>query len=38
VIKDESGSIFIPKGIRTNSLDREKKWPFEPAPNIKVSH
>jgi V-type H+-transporting ATPase subunit A len=36
VIKDVSGNIYIPKGIRINSLDREKKWPFEPSPDIKV--
>ncbi|KAH3760908.1 vacuolar H+-ATPase A subunit [Pelomyxa schiedti] len=26
-----SGSIFIPKGITTNALDRTVKWPFEPS-------
>eukprot|EP01123_Difflugia_compressa_P008460 TRINITY_DN2523_c0_g1_i1.p1 TRINITY_DN2523_c0_g1~~TRINITY_DN2523_c0_g1_i1.p1 ORF type:complete len:638 (+),score=134.38 TRINITY_DN2523_c0_g1_i1:120-2033(+) len=29
-IRDMSQSIYIPKGLRTTSLDREKLWYFEP--------
>jgi len=34
-IKEVSKSIYIPKGLRTTSLDREKTWYFEPL-NFKV--
>jgi len=30
-IRTMSGSIYIPKGLRVNTLDREKKWKFEAA-------
>ncbi|KAJ5461995.1 V-type proton ATPase catalytic subunit A [Penicillium daleae] len=34
-ISDKSKSIYIPRGIRVNALDREKKWDFTPV-NFKV--
>jgi vacuolar-type H+-ATPase catalytic subunit A/Vma1 len=30
-------SIYIPKGINTPALDRQKKWEFEPYGSIRVS-
>lgn len=36
-IKEASnGSIYIPKGIRTEALDKTKLWAFEPSANVKV--
>ncbi|KAL4791585.1 vacuolar ATP synthase catalytic subunit A [Aspergillus venezuelensis] len=29
-ISDASGSIYIPRGIKVNALDRKKKWDFKP--------
>ncbi|KAL4904430.1 hypothetical protein BDW74DRAFT_168450 [Aspergillus multicolor] len=29
-ISDESGGIYIPRGIKVNALDRKKKWDFKP--------
>jgi len=29
-------SIYIPRGITINALNRETKWDFRPAPNITV--
>ncbi|KAL4867102.1 hypothetical protein BDV12DRAFT_186969 [Aspergillus spectabilis] len=29
-IADQSGGIYIPRGIQVNSLDRQKKWDFKP--------
>ena len=29
-IRDLSNSIYIPRGITTHALDREKKWDFQP--------
>ncbi|OOQ89001.1 V-type proton ATPase catalytic subunit A [Penicillium brasilianum] len=34
-ISDKSKGIYIPRGIRVNALDREKKWDFKPV-NFKV--
>lgn len=34
-IKKQSGSIYIPRGINTQALDRKKVWDFEPV-NYKV--
>ncbi|KAL2842422.1 vacuolar ATP synthase catalytic subunit A [Aspergillus pseudoustus] len=34
-IFDQSGGIYIPRGIKVNALDREKKWDFKPG-NFKV--
>eukprot|EP01128_Nolandella_sp_AFSM9_P000687 TRINITY_DN10828_c0_g1_i1.p1 TRINITY_DN10828_c0_g1~~TRINITY_DN10828_c0_g1_i1.p1 ORF type:complete len:633 (-),score=189.09 TRINITY_DN10828_c0_g1_i1:182-2080(-) len=34
-IKELSQSIYIPKGLRTQALDRHKQWEFTPA-NFKV--
>lgn len=34
-IKQISKSDFIKRGIRTNALDRQKKWQFEPNKEIK---
>eukprot|EP00052_Salpingoeca_macrocollata_P004912 m.44291 g.44291 ORF g.44291 m.44291 type:complete len:611 (+) comp14539_c0_seq1:975-2807(+) len=36
VIAEEQKSIYIPRGINVNALDRTKKWPFTPSPGIKV--
>ena len=36
VISDQSGSLYIPRGINILSLDHEKKWEFEPNPELKV--
>jgi vacuolar-type H+-ATPase catalytic subunit A/Vma1 len=30
-ISDKSKSIYIPRGISVNALDREKKWEYKPA-------
>ncbi|KAJ5765178.1 hypothetical protein N7520_004737 [Penicillium odoratum] len=30
-ISEKSGSIYIPRGISVNALDREKKWEYKPA-------
>jgi V-type H+-transporting ATPase subunit A len=35
-ICDETKSIYIPRGINVNALDRKKKWPFTPAGDKKV--
>lgn len=29
-------SIYIPRGITINALNRETKWDFRPAPHIKA--
>lgn len=34
-ISNESGSIYIPRGIDVPSLDREKKWEFTPSEDFK---
>ncbi|MHA1828450.1 MAG: V-type ATP synthase subunit A [Candidatus Heimdallarchaeaceae archaeon] len=34
-IKELSNSIFIERGIRTNALNRSKKWFFQPRKNYK---
>lgn len=34
-INEMTQSIYIPKGINTAALSREKQWDFEPC-NIKV--
>lgn len=34
-ISNESGSIYIPRGIDVPSLDREKKWEFTPSDQFK---
>lgn len=36
-ICDITQSIYIPKGINTPALDKNKKWEFEPQGNIRVS-
>lgn len=33
-IYSESGSIYIPSGIRVNALDRKKKWDFTPTMKV----
>jgi len=30
VIAKNTQSIYIPRGVSTNALDREKQWPFKP--------
>lgn len=37
-ISDESGSIYIPRGIDLPSLDRTKKWDFKPGKFKKGDH
>jgi len=34
-ISDESGSIYIPRGIDVPSLDRKRKWDFTPSESFK---
>ncbi|KAF2725229.1 V-type ATPase [Polychaeton citri CBS 116435] len=34
-IREESGSIYIPRGIDVPSLDRTKKWKFTPSDKFK---
>ena len=34
-IEDMTKSIYIPRGITINALNRETKWDFRPAPNVK---
>lgn len=36
VICEKTQSIYIPRGISVNSLDREKKWKFTPKATVKV--
>jgi len=36
VIQKETDSIYIPRGINVHSLDREKKWSFQPTGDKKV--
>lgn len=36
VISDLTGSIYIPKGVDTASLDRNVKWEFKPVSTVKV--
>lgn len=35
-IAKDTMSIYIPKGVRTNALDRQKKWNFVPSKNVSV--
>uniref|UniRef100_A0A0N5A3A7 H(+)-transporting two-sector ATPase n=1 Tax=Parastrongyloides trichosuri TaxID=131310 RepID=A0A0N5A3A7_PARTI len=35
-IAKDTNSIYIPKGVRTNALDRTKKWHFVPSKHITV--
>uniref|UniRef100_A0A0N5B7H7 H(+)-transporting two-sector ATPase n=1 Tax=Strongyloides papillosus TaxID=174720 RepID=A0A0N5B7H7_STREA len=35
-IAKDTNSIYIPKGVRTNALDRKKKWHFVPSKNVSV--
>merc|ERR1712134_81064 len=35
-IEDLTQSIYIPRGITINALNRETKWDFRPAPHIKA--
>ena len=35
-IADDYGSIFIPKGVSTPSLDKKKAWFFEPVTTVRV--
>ena len=35
-IRAMSNSIYIPRGIATDALDREKAWEFAPQGNLKV--
>lgn len=36
VIAGMSGSVFIPKGVEVNSLDRKKLWDFVPEDKVKI--
>ncbi|KAL5340607.1 vacuolar ATP synthase catalytic subunit A [Aspergillus crustosus] len=33
-IADQSGGIYIPRGIAVNALDRKKKWDFKPSKKV----
>eukprot|EP01095_Lingulamoeba_sp_RSL-Kostka_P016613 TRINITY_DN818_c0_g1_i1.p1 TRINITY_DN818_c0_g1~~TRINITY_DN818_c0_g1_i1.p1 ORF type:complete len:631 (+),score=276.47 TRINITY_DN818_c0_g1_i1:107-1999(+) len=35
-IADQAGSIFIPRGVSTNALDRNKEWFFTPSADINI--
>jgi len=35
-IRQQSNSIYIPRGIATDALDREKAWEFSPSSNLRV--
>ncbi|GAA98128.1 uncharacterized protein L969DRAFT_85943 [Mixia osmundae IAM 14324] len=35
-IAEKSGSIYIPRGISTQALDREHEWDFKPLDSLKV--
>uniref|UniRef100_A0AC35U387 H(+)-transporting two-sector ATPase n=1 Tax=Rhabditophanes sp. KR3021 TaxID=114890 RepID=A0AC35U387_9BILA len=35
-IANDTQSIYIPKGVRTNALDRTKKWQFKPLKSVVV--
>merc|ERR1712127_797425 len=35
-IEDMTQSIYIPRGITINALNRETKWAFTPAPGVQV--
>ncbi|CAG5088142.1 Oidioi.mRNA.OKI2018_I69.PAR.g11747.t1.cds [Oikopleura dioica] len=35
-IEDMTQSIYIPRGITINALNRETKWSFTPAPGVQV--
>merc|ERR1711953_1442389 len=35
-IEDMTQSIYLPRGITINALNRETKWDFRPAPHIKA--
>lgn len=35
-IREITSSIYIPRGINMNALDRAKKWDFKPYPGIRV--
>uniref|UniRef100_A0A0N5BAJ9 H(+)-transporting two-sector ATPase n=1 Tax=Strongyloides papillosus TaxID=174720 RepID=A0A0N5BAJ9_STREA len=36
-IAKSTKSIYIPKGVRTNALDRQKKWHFIPSKHVTVN-
>lgn len=36
-IAEESGNVFIPRGVDTPSLNREKTYEWKPAGNVKVN-
>src|SRR5438477_570407 len=35
-IRAMSDSIYIPRGIATDALDRQKAWEFSPSSNLRV--
>lgn len=35
-IAEQTESIYIPRGVTVNALDREKKWKYTPSSDIKV--
>ena len=35
-IAEESGSVYIPRGVNVEALDHKKVWPFVAAPEVKV--
>lgn len=36
VIANMSGTVFIPKGVEVNALDKDKLWDFKPEDRIKI--
>lgn len=30
------GSIYLPRGIATNALDRTRRWPYTPNPDLRI--
>mmetsp|Transcript_38142 Transcript_38142/g.75029 ORF Transcript_38142/g.75029 Transcript_38142/m.75029 type:complete len:620 (+) Transcript_38142:27-1886(+) len=35
-IAEQTGTVFVPRGITVNCLDHEKKWDFTPSADVKV--
>lgn len=37
-IREKSQSIYIPRGINTEALDRSVQWDFNPQVNVRIDH
>jgi V-type H+-transporting ATPase subunit A len=35
-IAQMTNTIYLPRGISTNALDRKRKWPFTPSPEVTI--